>query len=216
MEEKTLQEIIRVNIVFYREKSGMNQLQFGLALGYPEDNAQSRVSRYETGNRSPSKQTLQKMAHVLHITVEQLTSRFRNVEPAVLRAGRSVPLISWVQAGHWHEPEDHFRPGEGEGEPVPSSTKDENAFALRVVGNSMEPEFREGDIIIVSPNTEPVTGDFVVAKVGGEVTFKQLHIFLNKLVLKPLNEAYEPIEIGRSDQVEVRIIGKVIEKVKRY
>ena len=194
----------------------MNQLQFGLALGYPEDNAQSRVSRYETGNRSPSKQTLQKMAHVLHITVEQLTSRFGNVEPAVLRSGRAVPLISWVQAGQWHEPEDHFRPGEGEGEPVPSSTKDENAFALRVVGSSMEPEFKEGDIIIVSPNTEPVTGDFVVAKVGGEVTFKQLHIFLNKLVLKPLNEAYEPVEIGRSDEVEVRIIGKVIEKVKRY
>lgn len=216
MEEKSLQDIIRGNIAFYREKSGMNQLQFGLALGYPEDNAQSRVSRYETGNRSPSKQTIEKMARVLHVSVEQLTSRFRNVEPAVMRAGRAVPLISWVQAGHWHEPEDQFRPGEGEGEPVPSSTKDENAFALRVIGASMEPEFREGDIIIVSPNTEPVTGDFVIAKVADEVTFKQLHIYLNKLVLKPLNEAFEPIEIARSEGVEVRIIGKVIEKVKRY
>lgn len=216
MEEQTLQEIIRKNIAFYREKSGMNQYQLGVALGYPEENAQSRVSRYETGNRSPSKQTLQKMARVLHVTVEQLTTSYRSVEPAVLRTGRSVPLISWVQAGHWHEPEDHFRPGEGEGEPVPSSTKDENAFALRVIGTSMEPEFREGDIIIVSPNTEPVNGDFVIAKIDGEVTFKQLHIYLNKLVLKPLNEAFDPIEIDRSEGVEVRIIGKVIEKVKRY
>ncbi len=216
MKEKTLEEIIRENLIFYREKSGMNQSQFGLALGYPEENAQSRISRYETGNRSPSKQTLQKMAKVLQVTVEQLTMRFRNVEPAVLRTGRAVPLISWVQAGHWHEPEDHFRPGEGEGEPVPSSTKDENAFALRVIGDSMEPEFKEGDIVIVSPNSEPVTGDFVIAKVAGEVTFKQLHIYLNKLVLKPLNDAYEPIEIERMDGLEVRIIGKVIEKVKRY
>jgi SOS-response transcriptional repressor LexA len=216
MEEETLQEIIRKNIAYYREKSEMNQYQLGVALGYPEENAQSRVSRYETGNRSPSKQTLQKLARVLHVTVEQLTTSYRSVEPAILRTGRSVPLISWVQAGHWHEPEDHFRPGEGEGEPVPSSTKDENAFALRVIGTSMEPEFREGDIIIVSPNTEPVNGDFVIAKVGGEVTFKQLHIYLNKLVLKPLNEAYDPVEIDRSEGVEVRIIGKVVEKVKRY
>lgn len=216
MEEKTLQEIIRKNIIFYREKSGMNQFQLGVALGYPEENAQSRISRYETGNRSPSKLTLEKLARVLHVTVEQLTTSFRNVEPAALRTGRAVPLISWVQAGHWHEPEDHFRPGEGEGEPVPSSTKDENAFALRVIGASMEPEFREGDIIIVSPNTEPVNGDFVIAKVGGEVTFKQLHIYLNKLVLRPLNEAYEPVEIDRSEGVEVRIIGKVVERIKRY
>ena len=155
------------------------------------------------------------MARVLHVTVEQLTSRFQNVEPAVLRAGRAVPLISWVQAGHWHEPEDHFRPGEG-GRTGASSTKDENAFALRVIGDSMEPEFREGDIVIVSPNTEPVNGDFVIAKVAGEVTFKQLYIYLNKLVLKPLNEIYEPVEIGRADGVEVRVIGKVIKKVKRY
>ena len=216
MKEKSLEEIIQENLMFYREKSGMNQLQFGLALGYREESAQSRISRYETGNRSPSKQTLQKMAKILQVTVEQLTSRFRNVEPAVLKTGRAVPLISWVQAGHWHEPEDHFRPGEGEGEPVPSSTKDENAFALRVIGDSMEPEFREGDIVIVSPNSEPVTGDFVIAKVAGEVTFKQLHIYLNKLVLKPLNDAYEPIEIARNEGVEVRIIGKVVEKVKRY
>ena len=57
----------------------------------------------------------------------------------------------------------------------------------------------------------------MIVKVAGEVTFKQLHIYLNKLVLKPLNDAYESIEIERTDGVEVRIIfGKVIKKVKRY
>ena len=52
MEEKR-QEIIRGNIVFYRERSGkgVTQLQFGVALGYPEENAQSRYKQVR--NRQP-------------------------------------------------------------------------------------------------------------------------------------------------------------------
>ena len=47
-------------------------------------------------------------------------------------------------------------------------------YALRVVGASMEPEFRDGEIIVVEPDGALRDGSFVVASHGGEWIFRQL------------------------------------------
>ena len=52
---------------------------------------------------------------------------------------------------------------------------DENTYALEISGNSMEPAYRKGDIIIVSPAAPIRRGDRVVVKTKkGEVIVKQL------------------------------------------
>lgn len=48
------------------------------------------------------------------------------------------------------------------------------SFALRVLGHSMEPEFKAGDIIIIEPDGALRPGCFVLAQVAGEWTFRQL------------------------------------------
>lgn len=48
------------------------------------------------------------------------------------------------------------------------------SFALRLLGCDMEPEFREGDIIIVEPDGALKDGSFVLARPGGEWTLRQL------------------------------------------
>lgn len=48
------------------------------------------------------------------------------------------------------------------------------AFALRVLGDDMLPEFREGDIIIIEPDGALKDGCFVLACPAGEWTFRQL------------------------------------------
>lgn len=95
-----------------------------------------------------------------------------------------------------------------------------HAFALEVLGESMSPEYREGDRIIVDPAVYPRPGDAVVAKVNGEVTFKRYRprgvnasggdVF----ELAPLNPDYATI---RSDQpgYDVAIVGTVMEH-RRY
>ncbi len=50
----------------------------------------------------------------------------------------------------------------------------EEAFALMVYGNSMQPEFAQGDVIIVEPEGEPHDGSYVVARVGNEWALRQL------------------------------------------
>jgi len=47
-------------------------------------------------------------------------------------------------------------------------------FALMVLGDSMLPEFEEGDIIVVEPEGHAAEGSYVVAWSGGEWVFRQL------------------------------------------
>ena len=63
--------------------------------------------------------------------------------------------------------------------PVPEPQADAGcsggeSFALRVRGGDMEPEFREGDIVIVEPDGALKDGSFVLARPGGEWTLRQL------------------------------------------
>ncbi len=128
---------------------------------------------------------------------------------------RRVPLISNVQAGAWTEVIDNLQPGDAEEWIDITSKVGANAFALRVVGNSMENEFWEGELVIVDPAREAVSGDYVVAKINhDEATFKQLINDGGNIYLRPLNNAYPVIAVP--PEKEFRVIGRVVEKVKRY
>ena len=62
-------------------------------------------------------------------------------------------------------------------------------FALRVLGDSMLPEFAEGDIIVVEPDGALHDGSFVVACVGGEWLLRQLTGSGAAWRLRALNDA---------------------------
>ncbi|MBF0345599.1 MAG: helix-turn-helix domain-containing protein [Nitrospirae bacterium] len=49
----------------YREEIGLHQKDLGIAIGFNPDLAQTRISAYENGRRSPGKKTLEKIALVL-------------------------------------------------------------------------------------------------------------------------------------------------------
>lgn len=126
---------------------------------------------------------------------------------------QKIPIISWVQAGEWEAVEDPFQPGFAEEWITTTETTAKHAFALTVHGDSMEPEFYEGDILTVDPEKEPVSGSFVIAKNGENATFKQLVLDGSNVYLKPLNNRYP---IKDMTGVDFRIVGVVVEKRKRY
>ncbi len=74
-------------------------------------------------------------------------------------------------------------------------------FALRVLGDSMLPEFVEGAVIIIDPEGVVSDGCYVMAEVRGEYTFRQLRIMDNKHYLQPLNNLYDTVEIGEKDVI---------------
>jgi SOS-response transcriptional repressor LexA len=73
-----------------------------------------------------------------------------------------------------------------------SACDDAGAFALMVLGDSMAPEFVEGDIIIIEPEGLALDGSYVLAQVGGEWTFRQLAGVEGDWQLRPVNPAYAP------------------------
>ena len=131
-----------------------------------------------------------------------------NTLPGPLLRG-SVPLISWVQAGDWSEIIDNLQPGEGER--IETTWRaSANAYALRVRGDSMEPKFPAGAILIVEPNENPEPGKYVIVRQNGdtEATFKQLIQDGGTLYLKPLNDRY-PIMMLRPDAVFCGVVKRM-------
>ena len=66
-------------------------------------------------------------------------------------------------------------------------------FALRVLGDMMEPEFEHGCVIVVDPEGLVRDGCFVVARHNDEYYFRQLVMDGERFLLRCLNHAYEEI-----------------------
>ena len=67
MDEK---DIIAKNIVFYRKKLGISQLELAKKMQYSNKN----ISKWENGEATPSIFTLKRLAEVFNITVDQLVT----------------------------------------------------------------------------------------------------------------------------------------------
>lgn len=89
---------------------------------------------------------------------------------------RRIPLIGFAQAGGSGYFDDGGYPVGGSWDEVAlPEIGDANAYALEISGESMEPVFRDGDVVIVSPNAPIRRGDRVVLRTTeGEVMAKQL------------------------------------------
>jgi phage repressor protein C with HTH and peptisase S24 domain len=119
---------------------------------------------------------------------------------ASITPGRLIPIINKVAAGYPTDFNDLDYPVGIADEYIRCpDVHDPNAFAVRVVGDSMEPRFHEGDIIIFSPKVEVHSGDdcFVRFASPHETTFKR--VFFEKdnniVRLQPRNEKYAPMMI---------------------
>jgi len=84
-------------------------------------------------------------------------------------------------------------------------------YALRVIGDSMAPEFLDGHIIIVDPAMPPQHGAYVVIDYQGETTFRQLVIEGGKKFIRALNDVYPAVELV--EQYSVR--GVVVQRAGR-
>jgi SOS-response transcriptional repressor LexA len=81
-------------------------------------------------------------------------------------------------------------------------------YALMVLGDSMMPEFEEGEIIVVEPSGLVKDGSYVVAYVNDEYIFRQIVKHAEGWMLKPLNPLYENIPVADVDVAKGVVIMK--------
>ncbi|MDP2029670.1 MAG: S24 family peptidase [Thiobacillus sp.] len=81
-------------------------------------------------------------------------------------------------------------------------------YALMVLGDSMMPEFAQGEIIVVEPSGLVKDGSYVVAFVNEEYIFRQLVQHEDGWMLKPLNPLFENIPVADIDVAKGVVIMK--------
>ncbi len=77
----------------------------------------------------------------------------------------------------------------------PSTCSDAAPFALRVMDDSMEPEFRRDCIVIIDPTGHARDGAYVLAEVEGETIFRQLRLKGNRAWLEALKKTYPTLTL---------------------
>ncbi|MCC0183525.1 helix-turn-helix domain-containing protein [Aeromonas hydrophila] len=218
---------INDRITASRQAQKMSKAELARRVGI----SHASVSKWESGLNQPKGRYLNDLAAALGVTVdwlltgdgdvpgssgEQQIPGYHNVELAVIPQGKRIPVISYVQAGNWREMCEQATTFDGNVEYVTASVDiGPCGFGLWLRGDSMLPQFKEGDLIIVDPDEAPQPGDYVVAKNGSnEATFKKYRprgIDENGqevFELVPLNEDYPTMH---SDRQHIQIIGVMVE-----
>ena len=93
-------------------------------------------------------------------------------------------------------------------EPAEGDCAGAESFALLVLGDSMAPEFVEGEVIIVEPDGLVSDGAYVIAHVDGEWTMRQLVAHGSGWKLRALNPAYAETSIADLSRVRGVVIQK--------
>ncbi|MBY0241883.1 MAG: helix-turn-helix domain-containing protein [Burkholderiaceae bacterium] len=213
------------------ENSGMTKKDIAAAIGVTKQS----ITGWEDSGRI-SKPNLQKLAELLKIDINWFMTdkpsqgddnygklrlipseqqRFdSNVAPANV-GKRAIPVISAIQAGALKEITEPYELGAGYATLYTDDDYSKWAFGLEIEGDSMLPEFKPGDMVIIEPDWEPRPGEYVAAKNGQEeATFKKYRprgVDSNGTIifeLTPLNDDYPTL---RSDITQLKIIGVMAE-----
>lgn len=142
-----------------------------------------------------------------------------NVQPTPLGM-RPYPVISCIQAGVVKEIEVPYGPGDGFDVEYGDDDTSKWSFFLEIEGDSMLPDFRPGDRVLIDPDVTPRPGDFVAARnTKQEATFKKYRVRGIDEVghevfeLVPLNNDYP---VMRSDEHYLYVIGTMIEHRRKF
>ena len=149
--------------------------------------------------RWPSTESVAKSLAATGTSVETFIALISETARPITQA---VPLIGFAEAGsRGYFDDGGFPVGKGWDEIAFPSVNDEHAYALEISGNSMEPAFRKGDVIVVSPAAPTRRGDRVVVKTkDGEVMVKQLARKTAKTIeLHSLNPEHPARTLAMSD-----------------
>jgi repressor LexA len=178
-------------------------------LGF-ESNALLRLGHLVRTPSDIARELDEQQAELVHL--RRVVQEFADANPGQsageslprLPVGRAVPVINSVAAGYpAHFTDLDYPVGVSEEYVHCPGLTDEQAFATRVVGDSMEPVYHEGDLVVFSPNTQPRPGDdcFVRFADDAGTTFKRFYQDTpEEIRLQPLNNAY-PAQIHSGDSI---------------
>ena len=192
-----------------RKGKNLTQQKLADALGI----SKSTISMYENGNREPDFETSEAIADFFNVRLDDLLGR-KNPFMSVFHQKKMqciVPVLGKVAAGIPMDAVEYIVDYEEISEEM---ARKGEYFGLQIKGDSMEPKFSEGDVVIVRKQTTIQSGEIAIVLINGdEATIKKVVLFDGGISLVPTNQAYE-VKTFTNEQIEklpVQILGKVVE-----
>lgn len=198
-------EIMSKNIQYYMELYGKTRQEMCDSLGVKY----TTFTDWVKGNSYPRIDKIELMANYFGISKADLVEdRSKKSTP---RKGLVINVLGRVAAGIPLEAIEDIIDTEEISEEM---AKTGEFFGLQINGDSMEPKFSKGDVVIVRKQDDAESGDIVIAMVNGDdATCKRLKKYQEGIALISTNPAYDPMYFSNKEIEEkpVRIIGKVVE-----
>lgn len=183
---------------------GINVTNLALELGI----SRSNVTNWKNGS-IPKSDKIQKIAEYFNVSADYLLGDTDTMQPK--GKGIRIPVLGEVQAGLPIEAIEDIIDYE---EIDPKLARTGEFFALQVRGDSMEPKFSQGDVVIVKQQCTVDSGDIAIILVNGDsATIKKFVRHENGVSLIASNPSYLPMFYTNEEVEELPIVclGKVIE-----
>lgn len=178
---------------------------------------QSTIGRILRCEVDPQSDNLERLANAFGISYSALAALAEGgelVDGSVetlqqSRIPRRVPLLTFAQVGRLADSTrlDQLSDATDWIE-FPKKRHGVRTIAMRVAGESMEPTYRNGDIVYVDPDVAPVHGKDVVVRLGNEMILKRLVVEGERRFLKPLNKDWPDKFINVPP--DARVVGVVV------
>lgn len=200
-------EIMARNINKYMKKNNMSRkdLSEKLKVGY------TTVTDWVNAVTYPRIDKIEMMSNLWGIEKSDLVEDSSNINENNILHTNHIPVVSKISAGEPIHAEENVESYIA----IPNAK--ENTFGLIVSGDSMDREFKDGDIVIVEKDAIVENGQIGVVHINGyNATVKRIKYNDDDIILIPEsnNNEHVPKIFNRNDHIH--IVGRVVGVYKQY
>lgn len=196
-----------------RKEFGWTQQELAKKL---KDVSHVAISQWESNTTKPNAENLYELSQILGCDFGWLLKgegENTNVLFLADPENKKIPILEITQLEHWHIGIDIPTPIERE-YLMSNIHNPSKCFALKVLDDSMKPDFVEGDMIVIDSEQKPAPGEFVVARVDKDILFRKYQVESSVngeaeyFSLTPLNQDFPPFSSSRHS---IELLGTMVE-----
>ncbi|MFO3392203.1 XRE family transcriptional regulator [Legionella pneumophila serogroup 8] len=224
MTELNIKKEIGKRILEARKAKGLTLKALGELAGGLK---QTRLTNWEQGVRTPGPEEIKSLARALEVSPAYLMCLSdETLVKSIKKTSHLIPLLDHHQACQARLHVNAIREQSTCIDAALISVSavllpelSNEAFALTMTDESMMPEIRVNDVLVVDPACSPKPGDYVVVKVANKpetivCQYKKLSYTSSEFELVTLNDNWPNVK--ETESVEIEIIGKVSQNIRLY
>ena len=206
--------ILSNNLIKARKACGLSQVKVSeiLRKRYDLKIERAMISKWENDFQTPMIYNLKCLAEIYGTSIDELNG---NSIQKIEHSTTSLPILGSVAAGTGTYADNDIIGYEE----IPTDWVDKNNDyrIVTVTGDSMYPEFQDGDHVLVRVQSSVDSGDYAVVLIDGDsAVIKKITYGDDWIELVSVNPMYPPRRFENEDVLNVRVFGLVKKSWRNY